>query len=107
MPEYSPAALIPIVEDVDDAREMYRDCLECSGFRTITARGGGEAVGQSRVADLDLIIMDLPLPGIDGWEATQLLNGDPETRHLPIVALSAHAMAAEGHAARRRRSGRS
>ncbi len=44
--------------------------------------------------------MDLSLPGIDGWEATRLLKGDPATRHLPIVALSAHAMATEGDRAR-------
>ena len=92
--------LILIVEDFDDAREMYRDYLEFSGYRVDTARDGREAIEKARALNPDLILMDLSLPGIDGWEATRLLKAAPETNHLLIVALSAHALAAEGERAR-------
>jgi two-component system, cell cycle response regulator DivK len=94
------APLILVVEDFDDAREMYRDYLEFSGFRVETAKDGREAIDKAQALDPDLILMDLSLPGVDGWEATRLLKSDPATRHLLIVALSAHAMAAEGERAR-------
>lgn len=92
--------LILLVEDFDDAREMYREFLEFSGFRVLTARDGREALEQARDANPDLILMDLSLPGIDGWEATRILKNDAATSHLTIVALSAHALAAEGERAR-------
>jgi two-component system, cell cycle response regulator DivK len=91
--------LLLLVEDFDDAREMYRDYLAFSGFRVETARDGQEAIDKARALAPDLILMDLSLPGIDGWEATRLLKADPATRRLPIVALSAHAMAADGERA--------
>ena len=100
MPKPSSAPLILIVEDFEDAREMYREFLEFSGFRVITARDGREALAQARAALPDLTLMDLSLPGIDGWEATRLLKSDPATRHLLIVALSAHALATDGERAR-------
>jgi two-component system cell cycle response regulator DivK len=92
--------LILVVEDFDDAREMYRDYLEFSGFRVETARDGREAIEKAQTLQPDLILMDLSLPGVDGWEATRLLKSDPATSHLLIVALSAHALAAEGNRAR-------
>jgi CheY-like chemotaxis protein len=92
--------LILIVEDFDDAREMYRDYLEFSGFRVETARDGREAIEKAKTLQPDLILMDLSLPGIDGWEATRLLKAAPDTRHFLIVALSAHALATEGDRAR-------
>ncbi len=97
-PRLSP--LILLVEDFADAREMYRDYLAFSGFRVETARDGREAIEKAQALDPDLILMDLSLPGIDGWEATRLLKSDPATRHLLIVALSAHALTAEGDRAR-------
>ncbi len=93
-------AFILLVEDFEDAREMYRDYLEFSGFRVETARDGHEAIEKARTQQPDLILMDLSLPGIDGWEATRILKSDPATAHLIIVALSAHAMAPEGDRAR-------
>ena len=92
--------LILIVEDFDDARDMYRDYLEFSGFRVETARDGREALDKARALHPDLILMDLSLPGIDGWEATRILKADPATSHLMVVALSAHALVAEGERAR-------
>jgi CheY-like chemotaxis protein len=100
MPESHASPLILIVEDYDDAREMYRDYLEFSGFRVDTARDGREAIEKARAGTPDLILMDLSLPGIDGWEATRILKNDPGTAHLLIVALSAHALAPEGDRAR-------
>jgi CheY-like chemotaxis protein len=96
----SSQALILVVEDFDDAREMYRDYLEFSGFRVETARDGREGIEKARTLQPDLVLMDLSLPGIYGWEATRLLKADPETRDILIVALSAHALAAEGERAR-------
>ena len=100
MPPPSPAPLILVVEDFDDAREMYRDYLQFTGFRVETARDGREAIDKTRALKPDLVLMDLSLPGIDGWEATRLLKSDPITKHIRIVALSAHALAAEGERAR-------
>jgi two-component system, cell cycle response regulator DivK len=94
------APLILLVEDFEDAREMYSDYLAFSGFRVATATNGQEALDQARTLNPDLILMDLSLPGIDGWEATRILKADPATRHLSIVALSAHALAADGEGAR-------
>ena len=100
MTEHKTVPLILLVEDYDDAREMYRDYLEFSGFRVETARDGREALEKARALRPDLILMDLSLPGIDGWQATRTLKTDPETADLTVVALSAHALAAEGDRAR-------
>jgi two-component system, cell cycle response regulator DivK len=96
----APAPLILLVEDFDDAREMYSEYLTFCGFRVATATNGQEAVEQARALGPDLILMDLSLPGIDGWEATRILKSDSATAHLIIVALSAHALAADGEGAR-------
>lgn len=92
--------LILVVEDFADAREMYRDYLEYCGFRVDTAADGREAIEKTRRILPDLVLMDLSLPAIDGWEATRQLKADPATAHIPIVALSAHALATEGERAR-------
>jgi CheY-like chemotaxis protein len=97
----SRAPLVLIVEDFDDAREMYRDYLQFSGFRVETARDGREAIEKARTMSPDLVLMDLSLPGIDGWEATRLLKSDPATRTIQIVALSAHVLSTDGDRARR------
>ncbi|MEN3338669.1 MAG: two-component system, cell cycle response regulator DivK [Acidobacteriota bacterium] len=93
--------LILLVEDFDDAREMYSEYLSFSGFRVATATTGQQAVEDARTLNPDLILMDLSLPGLDGWEATRILKNDPATAHLVIVALSAHALASDGEGARR------
>jgi two-component system, cell cycle response regulator DivK len=93
-------AVILLVEDFADARDMYREYLEFSGFTVETACDGHEAIAKARAHDPDLILMDLSLPGLDGWEATKRLRADPATAHLTIVALSAHALAADWERAR-------
>lgn len=95
-----PNPLILLVEDFEDAREMYRDYLTFAGLRVETAGDGQEALQKARALSPDLVLMDLALPGVDGWEATRLLKSDPATQHIVIVALSAHALAAEGDRAR-------
>ena len=86
------APLILVVDDYQDAREMYSEYLEFSGFRVAGARNGNEAVTQAFSLLPDLILMDLSLPGMDGWEATKLLKADNRTRHIPVVALTGHAL---------------
>ena len=93
--------LILVVDDYQDAREMYAEYLQYSGFRVAEARNGNEAVSQARSLKPDLILMDLSLPGMDGWEATRVLKADEETRHIPIVALTGHALAGASEGARK------
>ena len=93
--------LILVVDDYQDAREMYAEYLQYSGFRVAEARNGNEAVAQARSLKPDLILMDLSLPGMDGWEATRVLKADAETRHIPIVALTGHALAGASEGARK------
>ena len=96
-----PGPLILVVDDYQDAREMYAEYLQYSGFRVAEAKNGNEAVTQARALKPDLILMDLSLPGMDGWEATRVLKADEETRHIPIVALTGHALAGASEGARK------
>jgi CheY-like chemotaxis protein len=89
--------LILVVDDFQDNREMYSEYLTFSGFRVIEAGNGQEAVEQAFAHRPDLIIMDLSLPVMDGWEATRLLKQDDRTRAIPVVALTGHALT--GHSA--------
>jgi CheY-like chemotaxis protein len=93
--------LILVVDDYQDAREMYAEYLQFSGFRVAEARNGNEAVEQAFALTPDLILMDLSLPGMDGWEATRRLKGDDRTRHIPIVALTGHALAGASEGAKK------
>jgi two-component system, cell cycle response regulator DivK len=90
--------LVLVVDDYKDARELYSETLLVLGFRVATASNGVEAVEKARALGPDVILMDLSLPGIDGWEATRLLKSDDLTRHIPVVALTGHALE---HAAER------
>ena len=93
--------LILVVDDYQDAREMYAEYLQFSGFRVAEAKNGNEAVEQAFALKPDLILMDLSLPGMDGWEATRRLKADDATRHIPIVALTGHALAGASEGARK------
>lgn len=83
---------ILLVEDFDDARELYSLCLRSAGYDVMEAARGEDAIAMAKANLPDLILMDMLLPGIDGWQATAELKGDPTTRHVPIVALTAHAL---------------
>jgi len=84
--------LVLVVDDFDDARDMYGEYLELHGFRVETARTGEEAIEKARQHVPDVILMDLSLPVMDGWEATRRLKADRKTKSIPIVALTGHAL---------------
>ena len=81
-----------VVDDYPDAREMYSEYLEFSGFDVIQAVNGMEALQRAVDAAPDIILMDLSLPVMDGWEATRRLKADERTAGIPILALSGHAL---------------
>ena len=95
--------LVLVVEDYQDAREMYAAYLQFSGYRVAEATNGLEAIEQANELMPDIILMDLALPKMDGWEATRRLKMAEKTRHIPIVALTGHALA--GHAEGARQAG--
>ncbi|MEW5928581.1 MAG: response regulator [Gemmatimonadota bacterium] len=84
-----------LVEDNEDNRTVYRTILEHFGYEVIEARNGEDGVRMAREDRPDLILMDISIPLIDGWEATKILKGDPETSTIPIIALTAHALATD------------
>jgi len=86
-----PRALILIAEDFEDARELYCDYLEFSGYAVVTAANGREAIDLAIALVPDLILMDASMPVLDGWQATRALNANPLTRQIPILALTAPA----------------
>jgi two-component system, cell cycle response regulator DivK len=82
-----------LVDDYPDAREMYCEYLEFSGFDVVEAANGLEALERAAEESPDIILMDLSLPIMDGWEATRRLKADPRTAGIPVVALTGHALA--------------
>jgi two-component system cell cycle response regulator DivK len=83
---------ILLVEDHEDNRIVYRTILEHFGYRVLLAADGAEGVRLAREEKPDLILMDVSIPVMDGWEATRTLKSDPATAAIPIVALTAHAL---------------
>lgn len=88
-------AKILIVEDNEDNRDMLLRRLQRRGYETVVAVDGQQGVDLAQVEMPDLILMDMSLPVIDGWEATRRLKDDPATQHIPIIALTAHAMSGD------------
>ena len=86
---------ILLVEDNEMNRDMLSRRLLKAGFETVIAVDGERAIDLARSEAPDLILMDISLPGLDGWEATRRLKARPETRSIPIIALTAHAMAGD------------
>jgi CheY-like chemotaxis protein len=84
------------VEDNDDNVYMLKMRLELlEDFEVVTAEDGEKGCAMARSERPDIILMDLEMPVVDGWEATRRLKADPQTRDIPIIALSAHALAGE------------
>ena len=81
-----------IAEDNEASRDALARRLERRQYTVLLAVDGLQAVSMAHASKPDLILMDLGLPGIDGWEATAQLKQSSETRHIPIIVLSAHAM---------------
>src|SRR5215218_7462815 len=90
-----------LVDDYPDAREMYSEYLQFSGFDVVEAANGMEALQKAVDATPDIILMDLSLPVMDGWEATRRLKADARTAHIPVVALTGHALAGISEGAKR------
>ena len=83
------------VEDNDDNIYMLQSRLRRQGFDVLIARDGASGVAMARSERPDLVLMDLRMPVLDGWEAARLLKADPATREIPVIALSAHAMSGD------------
>src|SRR5258708_34564670 len=86
---------ILLVEDNEDNRDMLSRRLKRKEYDVVIAVDGGEACTKARLEKPDLILMDVGLPVLDGWEATRQIKAAPETKAIPIIALTAHAMAGD------------
>jgi two-component system cell cycle response regulator DivK len=89
-----------VVEDDTDNRRIVVKVLSVEGYQVVEATDGVEALARAREEHPDLILMDLALPNMDGWEATRRLKSDPATRAIPVVALTAFAMRGDEEQAR-------
>ena len=92
---------ILLVDDYRDAREMYAEYLQFLGFDVVEASNGVEALERAVDDHPDVILMDLSLPVMDGWEATRRLKADKRTAGIPVVALTGHALAGFSEGAKR------
>jgi two-component system cell cycle response regulator DivK len=88
-------AKILLVEDNEMNRDMLSRRLQRKGYEVLIAVDGGEGVEMAHSQSPDLILMDMSLPVLDGWEATRKLKAAPETSAIPVIALTAHAMATD------------
>jgi CheY-like chemotaxis protein len=88
-------AKVLLVEDQEDNRDMLSRRLVKRGYEVSIAVDGAEGVEKARSEAPDLILMDMSLPVMDGWEATRILKGEDGTRSIPVVALTAHAMSTD------------
>lgn len=94
------APLVLVVDDFSDAREMYGEYLRFCGYRVAEAQNGIEAIDQAMKLKPDVILMDLSMPIVDGWEATRRLKADHRTKDIPVVALTGHAMSGHSESAK-------
>jgi len=86
---------ILLVEDNEMNRDMLSRRLERKGFEVVQAIDGMSGVAMAKGQAPDLVLMDMSLPVLDGWEATRRLKADEETKHIPVIALTAHAMSSD------------
>src|SRR5438876_3879542 len=93
-------ASVLVVDDADNGREMLVEYLAFRGFQVAEARHGAEAVEVARRVHPTVILMDLSMPVVDGWEATRQLKADPLTKDIIIIAVTAHAFRSEQDSAR-------
>ena len=95
-----PKVSVLVVDDFPDGRELLAEYLTFKGFSVSEASGGAEAVDIARRITPDVILMDLQMPGIDGWEATRQLKADPKTKGITVVAVTARALQDDADTAR-------
>ena len=84
-----------LVEDNEMNRDMLSRRLQRRGYEVVIATDGEEGIGLAASESPDLILMDMSLPVVDGWEATRRLKADPNTNSIPVIALTAHAMSGD------------
>jgi two-component system, cell cycle response regulator DivK len=97
--EAGPSPLVLVVDDYADNREMYALYLRHMGYRVEEAEDGEEALEKAFACTPDLIVMDLSLPSLDGWEATRRLKADARTRQVPVIAVTGHAFEGQSQVA--------
>lgn len=93
--------LVMIVDDYPDAREMYSEYLTFAGYRVVEAANGVEAIEKAEALLPSVILMDLSMPVMDGWEATRRLKAASKTRRIPVIALTGHALDGNSEEARK------
>jgi two-component system, cell cycle response regulator DivK len=81
-----------VVEDTEDNRQIVRDVLSAAGYDLLEAVDGGSGVAMAAAHKPDLILMDMQLPVIDGYEATRRIKGDPALKHIPVIAVTSYAL---------------
>ena len=86
---------ILVVEDQEDNRRIVRDLLTSAGYEMIEAVNGEEGVAMAETERPDLILMDIQLPGLDGYEATRRIKADPALRQIPIIAVTSYALSGD------------
>ena len=86
---------ILVVEDTEDNRHIIRDLLTSAGYEMIEAVTGAEGVEMARAELPDLILMDMQMPVLDGYEATRRIKADPALRHIPVIAVTSYALAGD------------
>lgn len=91
-PTENPMPKILLVEDNEMNRDMLSRRLQRKGYHIVTAEDGEQGLSMARVEAPDLILMDITLPEMDGWEVARLLKADESTRHIPIIALTARVL---------------
>jgi two-component system, cell cycle response regulator DivK len=94
------APLVLVVDDYEDNRLMYSEYLSFAGFRVAEAVDGEDAVRKAALLIPDLVVMDLSLPGLDGWAATRAIKADARTSDVPVIALTGFAFASHAQRAR-------
>jgi DNA-binding response OmpR family regulator len=83
-----PTPLVLLVDDSEDDRAMYAQYMVSAGWRVELAREGGQGAGSAREVHPDVVVLDLWMPGVDGFEALRILRADPATRHIPVLVLT-------------------
>jgi len=84
-----------VVEDTEDNRQIIRDLLTSAGYETIEAVNGEQGVAMAAEHRPDLILMDIQLPVLDGYEATRRIKANPALRHIPIIAVTSYALSGD------------
>ncbi|MEE8316230.1 MAG: response regulator [Syntrophobacteria bacterium] len=87
--------LILVVEDQEDNRRIMRDLLTSAGYEVIEAVTGEEGVAAAETHRPDLILMDIQLPGLDGYEATRQIKANPDLHHIPIIVVTSYALSGD------------